>query len=227
MAAEPGIRHGQYSEVEYRQFRPSPVFATARAVAGILTWPVVWPLALLCRASDDLFRTASECLSLVPYVLGVVVRGEFYRFALRRCGRNVVVEFGTVFIYRDVVVGEHVLIGRYNTIHHCDFGSYVLIAEHCAFLSGSRYHSFDRTDIPMALQGGKKKRIAIGDDCWIGAHAVVMDDVGRGAVVGAGAVVTQPVPEYTIVAGNPAREVRRREFAARSPSPHGGEGDRG
>ena len=157
---------------------------------------------------------------MLPYLLGVIVRGEFYRFALARCGRNVVIELGTIFIYADVSIGDNVLIGRYNTIHHCDFGSYVLTAEHCAFLSGSKYHRFERTDVPMALQGGQKKRIAIGDDCWIGAHVVVMDDVERGSIVGAGAVVTTRVPELTIVVGNPARPVRaRRRDSAQSRQP--------
>jgi acetyltransferase-like isoleucine patch superfamily enzyme len=199
----------EYVEVEYAQFRGGAL-GRARRLAGALTWPLAWPLARLCRRSDVLFRTVSELLSLVPYVFGVVLRGEFYRFALRRCGRNVIVEFGSVFIYPDVSLGENVLIGRYNTVHHCDFGSYVLTAEHCSFLSGSQYHRHERTDIPMALQGGRKKRIRIGDDCWIGAHAVVMESVGSGAIVGAGAVVTRAVEPLTIVAGNPARPLRRR-----------------
>lgn len=201
---------GPYSDVVYLQFHSARSLRIARGIAGALTWPVIWPVAMLCQRSDFLFRTASELLCLIPYLFGVIVRGEFYRFALRRCGRNVVIEFGTIFLYRDIVIGDHVLIGRFNTIHHCNFGSYVLTAEGCSFLSGSKYHNHDRTDMPMALQGGQRKRIAIGDDCWIGAHAVVMEDVSRGAVVGAGAVVTRPVPEFTIVAGNPARPVRRR-----------------
>ena len=140
---------------------------------------------------------------------GVIVRGEFYRFALKRCGRNVVVEFGTVFIYRDVSVGSNVLIGRYNTIHHCDFGDYVLTAEGCAFLSGSRYHRHEALDTPMALQGGEKKRITIGDDCWIGARAVVMRRRLRLDRRG-GIDRHRPVEPYSIVAGNPARLLRPR-----------------
>lgn len=210
MQSDVSIPQGRSVEVDYRQFRPSRWVKMARALAGAFTWPVIWPLAMLSRASDLVFLTTSELLSLVPYLFGVVMREEFYRFALRSCGKNVVIEFGTVFIYRDVAIGDNVLIGRYNTVHHCDFGNYVLTAEGCAFLSGAKDHNHERTDIPMALQGGQKKRISIGDDCWIGTHAVVMADVGPGAIVGAGAVVTKPVSDLTIVAGNPARPLRRR-----------------
>lgn len=118
--------------------------------------------------------------------------------------------FGTVFIYRDIEIGDNVLIGMYNTVHHCDFGSYVLTAEGCRFLSGSRYHNYERTDIPMALQGGNLKRIRIADDVWVGTNAVVMADVGEGAIVGAGSVVADDVETYTIVGGVPARVIKRR-----------------
>ena len=213
------IEHGQYSDVEYLQYRSPRWIEVARAAVGILTWPVVWPLAMLSQTSDMVFRTVSEMLSLMPYVFGVVVRAEFYRFALRHCGRNVVIEFGAIFIYRDVSIGDNVTINRYSVIHHCDIGSYALVGEHAVLLSGSRQHDIDRTDIPMALQQGRKKRIALGDDCWIGAHSVVMEDVGRGAVVGAGAIVNKPVPELMVVAGNPARPVRRRGEPARVGEP--------
>lgn len=54
--------------------------------------------------------------------------------------------------------------------------------------------------------------VTIGHDVWIGHGAIILPgrDIGSGAVVAAGAVVTKDVPAYTIVAGNPAREVRRR-----------------
>ena len=56
-----------------------------------------------------------------------------------------------------------------------------------------------------------KGPIVIEDDAWIGAGAVILPGVriGRGAVVGAMSVVTSDVPELTIVAGQPAKEIRR------------------
>lgn len=55
-------------------------------------------------------------------------------------------------------------------------------------------------------------RVRIGHDVWIGHGAVILPgrSVGIGAVIAAGAIVTKDVPAYTIVAGNPARIVRRR-----------------
>jgi len=202
---------GQYVAVEYEQFSRSSPLRIGMRVVGYLLWPLVLPLALAASASDVVFRTVSEIFALLPYALGTVLRYEFYRWTLRRCGENVVIGFGTVFLYRDVTIGDHVLIGMYNTIHHCDFGSYVVVAEGCRFLSGSRYHNFERTDIPMAVQGGRLRRIRVGNDCWVGANAIVMSDIGSGSVVGAGAVVTAPVQALTIVAGNPARVIRRRQ----------------
>lgn len=198
------------TEVCYQQFSPGAGLLRAMRIASVLTWPVVLPMALLARRSDFAFRTCSELLAVVPYVFGIIVRGEFYRWTLRQMGENVVIGFGTIFFYRDVSLGSNVLIGNYNVIHHCDFGSYVLTADHCQFLSGSRYHNFDQIDIPMALQGGRLRRILVADDCWIGANCVVMNDLGEGCVVGAGSIVTRAVPPYSVAVGNPARIVRNR-----------------
>jgi hypothetical protein len=58
----------------------------------------------------------------------------------------------------------------------------------------------------------KSHRVHIGHDVWIGHGAIVLPgrSIGTGAAVAAGAIVTKDVPAYTIVAGNPARAIRRR-----------------
>lgn len=96
----------------------------------------------------------------------------------------------------DVVIGSHVMIGGMVSIYGFD-------------------HGHARVDVPMSLQGLTTKGVAIEDDVWIGANAVVIDGVRIGAhsVVAGGAVVTKDVPPYTIVGGNPARVLKDRRVA--------------
>lgn len=211
MKKDQRIVNDKYVDIDYHQFKQSVGLQYAMRFAGMLTWPIVLPLALLSKLSDFIFVTNSQLLSLVPYIIGTIIRYEFYRFSLRKCGKNVMIGFGTVFLYKDIEIGDNALFGMYNTIHYCDFGSYVLVADGCRFLSGARYHNYDDVAKPMALQGGQLRRIIIEDDCWIGANAVIMNDVNTGAIVGSGAVVTKAVESRQIVAGNPAKVLKTRE----------------
>jgi len=70
----------------------------------------------------------------------------------------------------------------------------------------------DENDDAEFFEWRRGHRVQIGHDVWIGHGAVVLPgrSVGTGAVVAAGAIVTKDVPAYTIVAGNPARTIRRR-----------------
>jgi serine acetyltransferase len=59
----------------------------------------------------------------------------------------------------------------------------------------------------------KRTRIEIGNDVWIGQNAIILSGVnkiGDGAVIGAGSIVTKDVPDFAIVAGNPAKVIRCR-----------------
>lgn len=73
-------------------------------------------------------------------------------------------------------------------------------------------HRFERRDVPIMRQGHAPGVVIIGDDVWIGANCVITPDVriGRGAVVGAGAVVTRDVAPFAVVGGVPARPIGER-----------------
>lgn len=94
-----------------------------------------------------------------------------------------------------------------------EIGNDCLIASHVVFIPEN--HRFDRLDVPMREQGGTRKGICVEDDVWLATQVVVLDGVriGKGAVVGAGAVVTRDIPPYAIAHGVPARVVgyRNRE----------------
>ena len=84
-------------------------------------------------------------------------------------------------------------------------GKNVMMGPECVFFS--RNHAFDRVDIPMCQQGFQEEKcIVVGDDVWIGRRAMIMPGIhiGTGAIVAAGAVVSKDVPDYAVVAGNPA-----------------------
>ena len=91
-------------------------------------------------------------------------------------------------------------------------GDYVMMGEECLILGGG--HKSDRIDIPMIEQGGfPNSDLQICDDVWIGSRVTILNKVGRigkGAIIGAGSVVTKPVLDYAVVAGNPARIIRYR-----------------
>lgn len=77
----------------------------------------------------------------------------------------------------------------------------------------TRNHEYYRKDVTIREQGyGEPKPVSIGNDCWIGKNVIIMPGVkiGNGCVIGACAVVTRDIPEYSVVAGVPARVVKKR-----------------
>lgn len=71
-------------------------------------------------------------------------------------------------------------------------------------------HVINDTTRPISHQGITAQGITIETGAWIGSGAILLDGVriGRNSVVGAGAVVTKDVPDYSVAVGNPARVVR-------------------
>jgi maltose O-acetyltransferase len=137
----------------------------------------------------------------------------FAKRIFMRCGNNVNIGKGARFgngkyiqignnsgiginskVPNNIIIGEDVMMGPNVTIY------------------GSN-HMFDRTDIPMQMQGMKEyPPVVVEDDVWIGSHVIIMPGllIKRGSIIGAGAVVTKNFPEYSIVGGNPAKLIKSR-----------------
>jgi acetyltransferase-like isoleucine patch superfamily enzyme len=112
-------------------------------------------------------------------------------------------------------VGNHVSIGNGCTImagSGVEIGDDTMLAAHC-YVGGGTYEVDGGTDRPMRTQPGLAGRVVIGPDCWLGAGAIVISGVriGRGAVIGAGALVARDVPDHAVVTGVPARLRRFRQ----------------
>lgn len=127
------------------------------------------------------------------------------------CGSNVNIEPDVVFNHA-LKIGDNSGIGEHSEIYgDVTIGNNVMMGTNCIIYT--RNHAFERTDIPMCEQGfSEVKPVVIGDDVWIGGRVTILPGVhvGRGAIIGAGSVVTKSVPPYAIVAGNPATIKRYR-----------------
>jgi acetyltransferase-like isoleucine patch superfamily enzyme len=158
------------------------------------------------------FPFVSEALGAVPFSVGWKLRRAVYARVLPRIGQSAVLHYGVVVDDARSTIGENVWISVRSYLDYVEIGDSVLIGPHAVLLAGSRHHRFDRLDIPIKDQGNPPKEpLRIGRGAWIGANATVMAEVGHDAIVGAGAVVTKPVPAYAVVAGNPARLLRMRD----------------
>lgn len=194
---------------------------TVRATFAILVFPMVLSFyiasALLGRQAA--FRSASESMSLLPGTLGVYLRFAFFRQVLTRFDDDACICFGTVFSHPTVQIGRSVYIGNFCSIGDATLEDDVLVASNVSIMNGSKQHGIDRLDIPVREQPGVFEHVTIGKDSWIGERAVVSASVGKHCVVGAGAVVTKPVPDYAIVAGVPAKVIGdRRDLSSEPPA---------
>jgi acetyltransferase-like isoleucine patch superfamily enzyme len=141
-----------------------------------------------------------------------------------RIGDNSFIMHGStlhVFNFRDlphagITLGRKCFIGEYNVIRGqggVTLGNHVYTGSQVQILAVN--HVFDDPDVPIMEQGITAQGIMIEDDVWLASGVIVLDGVriGRGSVVGAGSVVTEDLPAYSIAVGSPAQVVRDRREA--------------
>ena len=166
-------------------------------------------LSIFCK-SDSLFSGFSQLLSLIPGKAGNYLRAGFYQFTVTECNNSSVISFLVLFSQRDTEVGSGVYIGPACNIGRCKIGKNTLLGSGVHIMSGKGQHQFDDINIPIKDQGGRFEKITIGEDCWIGNGAMVLANIGNKCVVGSGSVIINDIPDFSIVAGNPAKIVKSR-----------------
>jgi acetyltransferase-like isoleucine patch superfamily enzyme len=141
------------------------------------------PRAATQEADDKLFEDDPWVESPVSMDYGTNVR----------LGKNVYINFYAVFLDTCLI----------------SIGSRTLVGPNVSFFSAT--HPLDPI-VRNGTQGPEMgKEIHVGEDCWIGGNVSILPgvNIGRGSVVGAGSVVTKSVPDFTVVAGNPAKFIRK------------------
>jgi acetyltransferase-like isoleucine patch superfamily enzyme len=137
-------------------------------------------------------------------------------------GSRVEVEHGVFLKIVDddarVVIGNSVFIGtgcEIDAAQSVSIGAHTLLAPG-VFITDHAHRA--ARGVLLDQQGHDCAPVMIGEDVWIGAHAVVLQGVtiGNGAIVGAGAVVTRSVPANAIAAGVPAQVIGERKDLVRS-----------
>jgi acetyltransferase-like isoleucine patch superfamily enzyme len=148
------------------------------------------------------------------------VRELFLRPLFASHGDNFRFDPDGVYSYESIYVGDDVSLGLRSVLIASNakiiIGSHVMFGPEVTIRGGN--HRFDLVGRYMTTITDREKRpgddlgVIIEDDVWIGTRAIILQGVriGRGVIVGAGAVVVDQVPPYSIVAGVPARVIRFR-----------------
>ena len=184
----------------------------AHSVAVVLVLPsiVSWRARALVMGRDRALEGSTQFWAIVPGVLGQYLRRAFLCHSLSFCARSATIEFGTLFSSAATSIGERAYIGPRCHIGWAVIGQDALIAAGVHVPSGARTHGMEQLSVAMRDQPASRSPVHIGAGAWIGSAAVVMADVGRDTVIGAGAVVTKPIADRVIAGGVPARVIRPR-----------------
>lgn len=141
----------------------------------------------------------------LPQRGGLIMIGDYVRVC-----RNVefsVPKGGKLILKNGCMIGRGVLLSAHKMII---IGQGAMLAEYvCAH---DNNHIFDSINVDIHRQGFESKELSVGDDCWIGAHSILVcgATVSCGVVVGANSLLNNFVPEYSVVAGSPAKIIRSR-----------------
>lgn len=140
-----------------------------------------------------------------------LIRVFFGKIIMESVGEGVNIEKGAHF-------NSNVKIGNYSGIGvNCELNGPVILGDYISMgpevVIYTRNHAFNNKEILIQEQGYEKyKQVIINDDVWIGRRVIILPgvEIGKGAIIGAGSVVTKDVPPYAIFVGNPGKIVKYR-----------------
>ncbi len=161
-----------------------------------------------------LYSYAINALFLLMELLPPVIRKLIFKTLFKNLGKNCLIDYKTYFRYPSrISIGDNVSINRGCSFYAAymvknvfiKIGNNVALGPHVRIFSASHdYSTYDLRDIAAS--------VTIEDYVWIGGEAIILPGVhvGKGSVIGAGAVVSKNVPPFSVVVGNPARVIKNR-----------------
>lgn len=164
---------------------------------------------LVSRHAETVFHICTHIMALLPGLPGVFLRRAFYAMTLEKCSGHCHIGFGSLFTHRDTTVEDYVYIGNYSMVGSAHLGEHCLIGSRVSILGGKALHVLDDEGMWTPFSPENLQKVKLVKNVWVGEGAIIMADVGEGSMVGAGAVITSNVRSHIIVAGNPARFVRK------------------
>jgi virginiamycin A acetyltransferase len=169
-----------------------------------------WLESLLSKQVEVIFVFWTNIFAFLPGLPGVFLRRGFYSLTLQQCSLDSHIGFGTLFSHRNSVIEDNVYIGNYCLIGSAHIGENSLIGSRSSLLSGNGQHIHnDETGTWGAFSTDNIKQIQIGKNVWLGEAAIVMADIGEGCQIAAGTVISTDTKSYVMLAGNPARFIKR------------------
>lgn len=122
---------------------------------------------------------------------------------------KIVINGGSIILGNNVTVGEKCI---FNVFDDITIGDNVLMADKINFITNE--HGYKDVSRPINASPETSKKIIIGSDSWIGINATILagTKVGKHCVIGAGSVVKGSYPDFSVIAGSPARIIKKYDF---------------
>ncbi len=180
-------------------------------ITGVVALPISIIVTILTEIHLLKFYSTCYIISNIPGTLGVLTRRFSYKLLLKKCGKNLFMDIGSVITYKETILGDNIFIGPYSKIDLAEIGNDTMISYDVVISGSKNAHGTAKKGLIRLQKGEEPRKITIGEDVWVGTRAVVFEDIKKGTIVASTSLVNKIFSEYSIVAGIPAKIIGKRK----------------